>query len=304
MVRRMRRRLLDTDRLCEFPEGTSSKVVVTLQDYRTLQYSTFLNDIVIDFYLTYLYETYLTEEFKATVHIFSTMFYERLLRRGAGSFEEDKSLNSVQKRHQRVAGWTKAVDLLEKDMIIFPICEHSHWYLVIAIKPRLVTKSKEDWLVLGEPYFLVLDSMGEKHGLAVTIIQGYLDMEWRAKRGSVSNFHSSNMRVVTPVKPEQHNTSDCGIYLLHYVEKIFISPPSFHWPETAATSLAAWFPLEEVAAKRGDLARLIRVMAEEQGRGQQALAWPNLNFLDPLMAEEVLDNQEEVILCVCQSCQL
>ena len=35
----------------------------------------------------------------------------------------------------------------------------------------------------GEPYFLVLDSMGEKHGSAVTNIRGYLDMEWRAKVG-------------------------------------------------------------------------------------------------------------------------
>lgn len=37
--------------------------------------------------------------------------------------------------------------------------------------------------VSGEPYFLVLDSMGEKHGSAVTNIRGYLDMEWRAKVG-------------------------------------------------------------------------------------------------------------------------
>ena len=34
-------------------------------------------------------------------------------------------------------------------------------------------------------------------------------------------FSSKSMRVVRPVKPEQTNYSDCGIYLLHYVEKIF-----------------------------------------------------------------------------------
>ena len=140
----MHRVLQDTDRLCEFPEDSSSKVVVTLQDYRTLQYGTFLNDIIIDFYLTYLYETYLTEEFKGTIHIFSSMFYRRLRN---PRLEEDEDLDRVRQRHRGVAGWTKAVDLLEKDMIIFPICEHSHWYLVIAIKPRLVTVAKEDRLV-------------------------------------------------------------------------------------------------------------------------------------------------------------
>ena len=29
-------------------------------------------------------------------------------------------------------------------MVIIPICEHSHWYLVIVIKPRLVTRDQED----------------------------------------------------------------------------------------------------------------------------------------------------------------
>ena len=144
-------RLQDTDKLCEFPLGASSKVIVTLQDYRTLEHDTFLNDIVIDFYLTYLFETKLAEEFQASVYIFSTMFYKRLIdprtKAKANTFEKDKTLNSVQKKHLRVKGWTKAVDLLEKDMIIIPICEHSHWYLVIVIKPRLVSRAQEDRLV-------------------------------------------------------------------------------------------------------------------------------------------------------------
>ena len=141
-------RLQDTDKLCEFPLGASSKVIVTLQDYRTLEYDTFLNDIIIDFYLTYLFETKLAKEFQSSIYIFSTMFYKRLIdprtKAKANTFEKDKTLNSVQKRHLRVKGWTKAVDLLEKDMIIIPICEHSHWYLVIVIKPRLVTRDQED----------------------------------------------------------------------------------------------------------------------------------------------------------------
>ena len=34
-------------------------------------------------------------------------------------------------------------------------------------------------------------------------------------------FSSKSMKVVRPVKPEQPNFSDCGIFLLQYVEKIF-----------------------------------------------------------------------------------
>ena len=61
------------------------------------------------------------------------------------------------------------------------------------------------------------------------------------------DFSKKSMRTLWPVKPEQHNYSDCGIYLLHYVEKIFTSVAQFYWPDTVNTLNADWFPLEEVS---------------------------------------------------------
>ena len=60
------------------------------------------------------------------------------------------------------------------------------------------------------------------------------------------DFSKKSMRTLWPVKPEQHNYSDCGIYLLHYVEKIFASVAQFYWPETVNTLNGDWFPLKEV----------------------------------------------------------
>ena len=60
------------------------------------------------------------------------------------------------------------------------------------------------------------------------------------------DFSKNSMRTLRPVKPEQHNYSDCGIYLLHYIEKIFDSVAQFYWPETVNTLNEGWFPLEEV----------------------------------------------------------
>ena len=60
------------------------------------------------------------------------------------------------------------------------------------------------------------------------------------------DFSKKSMRTLWPVKPEQHNYSDCGIYLLHYVEKIFSSVAQFYWPETVNTLNGTWFPLDEV----------------------------------------------------------
>ena len=60
-------------------------------------------------------------------------------------------------------------------------------------------------------------------------------------------FSKKNMRTLWPVKPEQHNYSDGGIYLLLYVERIFSSVDQFYWPETVNTlNETWWFPLEEV----------------------------------------------------------
>ena len=136
--------LTDHSKLCEFPMGTKDSVSVCLADYKTLEHDTFLNDIIIDFYLTYLFHKFLNAEDRPTVHIFSTMFYKRLnstpkKASTVASYEKDSSLKPAEKRHMRVKGWTKNVNLFEKNMVIIPICEHSHWYLIIAIRPGLIT---------------------------------------------------------------------------------------------------------------------------------------------------------------------
>ena len=86
-------------------------------------------------------------------------------------FEKDKNLNAKTKRHMRVRGWTKKVDLFSKDLVIFPICENnSHWYLVTAVRP-------------GRPdgFIFVLDSLGGGRKKALENILDYLAAEWEAK---------------------------------------------------------------------------------------------------------------------------
>merc|ERR1719282_437512 len=123
--------LSDQFKLCEFPPGAQDSVSVCVADYKSLEHDTFLNDIIIDFYLTWLIHEKLPSEDRAGVHVFSTMFYKRLTLQHKTN--EDSSLNSAEKKHSRVKGWTKNLNLFEKNLIIFPICEHSHWYLVIAV---------------------------------------------------------------------------------------------------------------------------------------------------------------------------
>ena len=57
---------------------------------------------------------------KNSVYIFSTMFYKQM----ASSYNRDETgTSSSEKKLLRVKGWTKHVNLIEEELIIFPICE-------------------------------------------------------------------------------------------------------------------------------------------------------------------------------------
>lgn len=46
-------------------------------------------------------------------------------------------------------------------------------------------------------------------------------MEWEAKRKMHREFSKSTMIDLYPRVPKQDNSSDCGVYLLQYVESFF-----------------------------------------------------------------------------------
>lgn len=120
-------------KLLIYPPGRGG-VCISTSDYACLANNEYLNDIIIDFYLNYLVEEVLTEEKRLKTHIFSQFFYKRLTTMNK---EKDQKLTAAQKRHARVASWTKNVNLFEKDFIIIPINEQSHWFLAIICFPNL-----------------------------------------------------------------------------------------------------------------------------------------------------------------------
>ena len=134
--------------LCQFPkppiEGVGS-VTVTLEDYKTLQIGTFLNDTIIDFYLKHLQYTKLSTTDRDRVHIFTTFWFSRLTSKPS-PIEARKE--PLQRRHDKVKRWTRKVNIFEKDFVVVPINENYHWYLCIICYPGLVQPvTMED----GEP---------------------------------------------------------------------------------------------------------------------------------------------------------
>lgn len=46
-------------------------------------------------------------------------------------------------------------------------------------------------------------------------------MEWEVKKGSKRSFSKDVMKGSNPKVPQQNNFSDCGVYVLQYVESFF-----------------------------------------------------------------------------------
>ncbi|GFN85785.1 sentrin-specific protease 6, partial [Plakobranchus ocellatus] len=112
-------------RLLLYPPPPARGISITTEDLMCLTEGEFLNDVVIDFYLQYLYKEKLSEENQKRTHIFSSFFYKRLTQRDRHSekTEEDAKKSLPERRHARVQKWTKTVDLFSKDFIIVPINE-------------------------------------------------------------------------------------------------------------------------------------------------------------------------------------
>ena len=75
------------------------------------------------------------------VHIFPTTFYNRLLDRKK-TFALNLGLNvssltESEINYLGVQNWTKNTDLFQKQLLLIPICEANHWYLVAVIFPGL-----------------------------------------------------------------------------------------------------------------------------------------------------------------------
>ncbi|XP_072470250.1 sentrin-specific protease 7 isoform X2 [Notamacropus eugenii] len=118
------------------------------------------------------------------------------------------------------------------------------------------------------PCILILDSL--KAGSVqntVQILREYLEVEWEVRRKTHREFSKANMVDLCPKVPKQDNSSDCGVYLLQYVESFFKDPiVNFELP----LHLEKWFPRQVIRAKRDDIRELILKLHLQQQKGNSS----------------------------------
>ncbi|XP_015273777.1 PREDICTED: sentrin-specific protease 7-like, partial [Gekko japonicus] len=143
------------------------------------------------------------------------------------------------------------------------------------LSPTLDSRSSQSYSSSSEikkickrPCILILDSLkASSIQNTVQLLREYLEVEWEAKRKTRRVFSKSTMVDFCPRVPKQNNSSDCGVYLLQYVETFFKDPiVNFELP----LHLERWFPRQVVKNKREEIRDLILQLHLQQQSGSKS----------------------------------
>ncbi|XP_034034780.1 sentrin-specific protease 7b isoform X2 [Thalassophryne amazonica] len=286
-------------RLIQYPAAPcKGRITVTKEDLACMDAGEFLNDVIIDFYLKYLLLEGVGGAVAERSHIFSSFFFKQLSRKRAAGEDDSPLVSDCHIRHQRVKTWTRHIDIFTKDFLFVPVNQASHWYLVVICFPGLEEVQHEARRrrtgvgadhrsqqppectdqgcqrdsVMKRPCILVMDSLKlSSHENVCKLLRDYLQVEWEVRRGTPRLFTHSTMENMNCRVPLQDNSSDCGLYLLQYVES-FLQNPVVHFG--FPVRLESWFPQQQVRKKREAIRSLILKMHHDQHKDDDDMRPP------------------------------
>ncbi|OWM71333.1 probable ubiquitin-like-specific protease 2B isoform X1 [Punica granatum] len=275
-----------------YPKGDSDAVSISKRDVDLLQPETFINDTIIDFYIKYL-KKQIHQEDMHRFHFFNSFFFRKL----ADMDKDPSSACDGRAAFLRVRKWTRKINLFEKDYIFIPVNFNLHWSLIVICHPGEVASFSDEDLTKAAkvPCILHMDSIRGSHTGLKNLVQSYLWEEWKEKGNDASEHPSSkfsNMRFVPLDLPQQENSFDCGLFLLHYLE-LFLAeaPPTFNPTKISKFSRylnVDWFQPMEASFKR----TLIQKLIYELLNGQSRNASPDYSSDKP-QSPEILETKVE-----------
>ncbi|KAK4274172.1 hypothetical protein QN277_017442 [Acacia crassicarpa] len=245
-----------------YPKGDPDAVSLSKRDVDLLQPDTFINDTIIDFYIKYL-KNQIKEEEKHRFHFFNSFFFRKL----ADMDKNPSSASDGKAAFLRVRKWTRKVNLFEKDYIFIPVNFNLHWSLLVICHPGEVVTFNEESLdeSLKVPCILHMDSIKGTHSGLQNLVRSYLWEEWKERQKDKLDEDLSskflNMRFLPLTLPQQENSYDCGLFLLHYLE-LFLAEIPENFNPLKLTKFSNflnmhWFPPAEAYLKRTLIQRLI-----------------------------------------------
>ncbi|KAH9560680.1 hypothetical protein CY35_06G119500 [Sphagnum magellanicum] len=246
-------------------------VEIVHSDLLRLAPEEFLNDTVIDFYIKYIQRPEaLTLEDKKRFHFFNSFFYKKLSevirgkkKKGGGDF-------------LKLRKWTKGMNIFEKDYLFVPIHNSLHWSLAIICFPG----ADGDLQSSSECCIIHLDSLitgGHKSQGVFNCLRSYLVAEWKYRRELHKDIEDLSVKTL-PLKAEsirgrrvqvplQDNESDCGLFLLHYIE-LFVkdAPSTFRLCDLDSRDLfgRSWFPSEDASGLRASILQHLESLFQKE----------------------------------------
>lgn len=240
-----------------YPPQGKYKATVDMKDIERLDEGEYLNDNLIEFYIRWLerHAVQANPGLAKRVFFMNSFFYSRLTTAKPGQ----RGIN-----YEAVQRWTSKVDLLSYDYIVVPVNESKHWYVaIICNAPKLVprTGSSDPEIIessqpqgdgatasspqaspstkkgrkkqttasrdkVDAPRIITLDSLGVRHSPTCTNLREYLVAEIKSKSGIDIPPPGSIGMTATGI-PEQDNYSDCGLFMLNYIDKFLERPDDF-----------------------------------------------------------------------------
>ncbi|EDV47271.2 uncharacterized protein Dere_GG19540, partial [Drosophila erecta] len=283
--------------LLKYPPTGTGGLTINMKDYMCLSSGTYLNDVIIDFYLCWLKNNIIPEGQRDRTHIFSIFFHKRL---NAVTLPNKVRQTAAQKRHKMVQRWTRTVNIFDKDFIIIPFNDQAHWILAIICFPSLRgpvpyndVEPLSDDIPIKQPLILIFDSYPVySRQRAIDILRAYLTCEYQAKNPNAQAhvFNKHNMPAHRVEVPQQENLTDCGLYLLQYVEQFFTKPiRDYRLP---IRELRNWFEPLTVTKKREDIANLIQNLMDEGNQQHHSKILPVIKF-PTLNGQLVMEEDDE-----------
>uniref|UniRef100_A0A1B6JN05 Ubiquitin-like protease family profile domain-containing protein n=1 Tax=Homalodisca liturata TaxID=320908 RepID=A0A1B6JN05_9HEMI len=145
------------------------------------------------------------------------------------------------------------------------------------VEDEQVANRKKQREPIKQPCILIFDSLaGASRSRVVATLRDYLRVEYEVKHGETRDFSGDVMKGTNLRCPQQTNYTDCGLYVLQYVEAFFLWPVTdYHIP---IKQLQDWFKADIVSRKRYDIQQLLHRLMQEQGIDIEALNLPLLNL--------------------------
>uniref|UniRef100_A0A8C1PIX9 SUMO specific peptidase 7b n=1 Tax=Cyprinus carpio TaxID=7962 RepID=A0A8C1PIX9_CYPCA len=184
-------------RLIQYPPPPSKGgITVTTEDLECLKDGEFLNDVIIDFYLK-------AHWYLVVICFPSLERPECVPWRNKGLVSQDGS---------QTAKASSAGDC-QRGNGLKPSEPRSH------NPPDCTVHSCTRKTVVRRPCILVTESLKlSYHQRIYTLLHEYLQVQWEVRKGSAQAFTRESISGSLCRVPLQDNSSDCGLYLLQYVE--------------------------------------------------------------------------------------